>query len=125
MSNNELTAIDNEYGASHGSVSSYVVGFILSIVLTLVAYAIVVEHILSGGAVVAAILCLGVSQLAVQLIFFLHLSSRSRARWNLTAFAFTALMVFILVAGSIWIMNNLNYNMTMSFIKNTSVLTAY
>ena len=122
---NELTAIDTEYGASHGTIGSYVLGFLLSILLTLVAYALVVGDILGGREAVAAVILLGVGQLMVQLIFFPHLSKKSRARWNLTAFVFTALVVLILVIGTIWIMNNLNYNMITSFTKNTSVLTAY
>ena len=126
MTNNQqLTAIDNEYGASHGTLATYIIGFILSIILTLVAYEITAEHILTGTSVVTAILSLGVGQLLVQLIFFLHLSKKSRARWNLTALIFTGLVVALLVVGTLWIMNNLNYNMTMSFTKNTSVLTAY
>ena len=126
MSNNQqLTAIDTEYGASHGTMQSYVAGFILSILLTLVAYILISQHILSGTEAVVAAISLAVLQLLTQVVFFLHLSNKSRARWNLTAFAFTVLLVVILVAGSIWIMDNLNYNMITSFTKNTSVLTAY
>ena len=122
---NKLTAIDTEYGASHGTMQSYVAGFILSILLTLVAYILISQHILSGTEAVVAVISLAVLQLLTQVVFFLHLSNKSRARWNLTAFAFTVLLVVILVAGSIWIMDNLNYNMITSFAKNTSVLTAY
>ncbi len=122
---NELTAIDTEYGASHGTTQSYVAGFILSILLTLVAYMLITTHILSGTEAVAAVISLALLQLLTQIIFFLHLSNKSRARWNLTAFVFTIIVVLILVVGSLWIMNNLNYNMITSFTKNTSVLTAY
>lgn len=122
---NELTAIDTEYGASHGTTQSYVAGFILSILLTLVAYELVTMHIMSGTEAVVAIMVLALLQLLTQVVFFLHLSNRSRARWNLTAFVFTALLVIILVVGSLWIMSNLNYNMITSFTKNTSVMTAY
>ncbi len=126
MSNKQqLSAIDTEYGASHGTVQSYVAGFILSILLTLVAYVLVTMRILSGAEAVVAVISLALLQLVTQVVFFLHLSNKSRARWNLTAFAFTVLLVVILVVGSIWIMDNLNDNMITSFTKNTSVLTAY
>ena len=121
----QLTAIDNEYGASHGSTESYVAGFLLSILLTLAAYALVVVRVLSEREAVAVIIILAVLQLVVQLVFFLHLSRKSRARWNLTALMFTLLFVTILVIGSLWIMDNLNDNMITSFVKNTSVLSAY
>ena len=122
----EFSAIDTEYGASHGTLASYVIGFILSILLTLVAYVGVVRHLFDSQTLLTAIIGFGVAQLAVQLIFFLHLSKRSRARWNLTAFAFTSLVVLILVVGSLWIMGNLNDNMNASItLKNSSVETAY
>ena len=126
MSNNQqLTAIDTEYGASHGTLVSYVVGFVLSIVFTLLAYILVSAHIFTGGEAIAIIILLAIGQLLVQLVFFLHLSKKSHARWNLTAFVFSAVLVVILVVGTIWIMSNLSDNMTTSFIKNTSVLTAF
>jgi cytochrome o ubiquinol oxidase operon protein cyoD len=39
------------------------------------------------------------------------LNTSSSERWNLVAFVFTALIIAILVIGSIWIMWNLNQNM--------------
>lgn len=96
---------------TEGSLKSYVTGFLLSLLLTFVAYWLVVEQDISGGSLVAAILVLAVLQLLVQLVFFLHLGRESRPRWNLLAFLFAGLVVLIIVVGSIWIMNNLNYNM--------------
>lgn len=103
--------IDIETGAGHGTMKSYVIGFILSILLTIIPYMIVVNHMLVGVALVASIVILGVFQLLVQLVFFLHLSTKSEQRWNLLTFVFTLVILLILVVGSLWIMWNLNYHM--------------
>lgn len=85
------------------------IGFALSVVLTLGAYFLVVEHIFSGNALdfVLAGLCL--TQVLVQLLFFLHLGNEPKPYWNLLVFLFMVLVVAILVLGSLWIMHNLDY----------------
>ena len=100
-----------EQTKNNSPLVSYVVGFILSIVLTFVAYILVVNHILEGALLVAAIIALAIVQLFVQLFFFLHLGKESKPRWNLLMFSFALLVVVIVVFGSLWIMNNLDYNM--------------
>jgi len=96
--------------ASHGSLRMYVTGFMSSVVLTLLAYALVVNHLFSTRAVLACIAVLAVVQFFVQLVFFLHVGKESKPRWNITALLFMLLVVVIVVFGSLWIMNNLNYN---------------
>lgn len=103
-------------GAAHGTTASYVSGFILSLLLSLTAYFLVIQHkdsrapLLSHRYLLVAIITLAVSQLFVQLLFFLHLDRESKPRWNLLVASFAAIVVLILVAGSLWIMNNLNYH---------------
>lgn len=99
------------HGAGHGTLKSYIIGFILSILLTIIPYSLVVHHLLLGDMLVIAVVILGIIQLLVQLIFFLHLSTSPAQRWNSMTFAFTVLIIVILVIGSLWIMWNLNYNM--------------
>jgi len=96
---------------SNASVRSYVTGFVLSVLLTLAAYFIVTKHLLTRGTV-AAIIALAIIQLFVQLVYFLHLGRESKPRWNLMVFAMAAIVVLILVLGSLWIMNHLNYHMS-------------
>ncbi len=88
---------------------SYVVGFVLSVLTTLLAYFIVVHDLWSKEVLVYVVLAIAVVQLIVQVVFFLHIGRGSR--WKLATFLFTVLVVGIVVVGSIWIMNNLNYNM--------------
>ena len=97
--------------SNRGRLMSYVTGFILSMVLTLSAYGLVTHEVLSRTVVVSLIIGLALIQFVVQLIFFLHLSQESRPRWRLMVFLLMALIVAILVFGSLWIMQNLNYHM--------------
>ena len=89
---------------------SYVIGFVLSLTLTLVTYFMVTGKVYSNSHAAILIIVLALVQLFVQVIFFLHLNRDSRPRWNIIVFAFTLMVVVILVVGSLWIMNNLNYN---------------
>ncbi len=89
---------------------SYVLGYVYSVVLTLSAYYIVVNDILSGWTAAFIILSLAVLQLAVQLFYFLHLDQGKKPRWNMITFFFAVMVVLIVVLGSIWIMVNLSYH---------------
>ena len=95
----------------HGSIKSYIIGFILSIILTLIPYYMVVNHIFSVPYTHVVILIFAVLQFLVQVIFFLHISEEKGAKLNLYALIFTIVVFVILVIGSIWIMYNLDYNM--------------
>jgi cytochrome o ubiquinol oxidase operon protein cyoD len=90
----------------------YIAGFGLSVVLTLIAYVLVANHIMSDWVAVYTVVGLAIVQLVVQLMFFMHMGRESEPRWNLLVFDFTLIVVIILVVGSLWIMNNLHYNMT-------------
>lgn len=88
---------------------SYVLGFVLSVVTTLVAYFLVVNSVLPTQALVYTVLVIAVAQLIVQVIFFLHVGRGSR--WKLITFIFTILVVAIVVVGTVWVMNHLNHEM--------------
>ncbi len=103
----------NHSGASHGSVKSYMTGFILSIILTVIPFAMVMSGSASHAVILGTILVTAVVQIVVHLVYFLHMNSKSDEGWNLTAFIFTVIIIAIVVVGSIWIMWNLNYNMMM------------
>lgn len=103
---------NNEY-----SIKNYLIGFTLSLLLTLLIFFFVIKAA-SGdirttvGFSVAMIIGVAILQLIVQVIFFLHLSGKSSSeRWRTLAFSFMGLVVLIIVIGSLWIMNNLDYNM--------------
>ena len=97
-----------------GTAKFYLLGFILCIVLTLAAYFLVVEKLLSGMILILTILGLGVIQMAVQLFFFMHLGGeyadgKAKHHWNMLVFLFMVMVLVIIVFGSLWIMYSLNY----------------
>jgi cytochrome o ubiquinol oxidase operon protein cyoD len=103
---------------SQGSITTYITGFLLSLLLTLTAYFLVSRHVathhtaIAHSVLVFMIVGLALTQLLVQLIFFLHLDTESKPRWNFTILMFAATVLVIVVFGSLWIMNNLNYHAT-------------
>ena len=98
-------------GAGRGSFKSYAVGFALSIVLTAIAFGLVMSDAVSGRIASPGIVMAAVAQMLVHMHYFLHLDTSSAARWNLLALLFTLLIIIIFVGGSLWIMANLNYRM--------------
>lgn len=88
----------------------YIIGFLLSLGLTLLAYAIVVLELLDSWAAVVLIV-LALAQMIVQLVYFLHLGEEVGPRLKLLSFVFMGVILLIIVVGSLWIMNHLNYNM--------------
>jgi cytochrome o ubiquinol oxidase operon protein cyoD len=95
-----------------GSAKAYVIGLGLSLAFTLEAYWLTTHHLLSRTHLMLALAGLALAQAVTQLLFFLHLDAENRPRLKLLAFASMLVVVIILVAGSIWIMSNLNYHMT-------------
>jgi len=93
-------------------LTSYIWGFILSVVLVLGAYFIVDQSLLSGKALYVALGVFLVLQMLIQVLFFLRLNMATEdSRWNLIVLLFTLLIIFVVVSGSLWIMYELNYNM--------------
>ena len=95
----------------YGSFSSYCKGFILSLALVLAAFFLAYFKLLSGLFLAIAVSILGFLQAAFQLVLFLNLTKEPKPRWNILVFLFMISVVLILVVGSLWIMNHLNYNM--------------
>ncbi len=90
---------------------NYTIGFILSLLLTSTAYLAVTNQLFAGGALMAVIISLAIAQVLVQLFFFLHLGHETKPRWKLVVLLFMLVVLFILVFGSLWIMQNLDYHM--------------
>ncbi|WP_171405743.1 cytochrome o ubiquinol oxidase subunit IV [Acinetobacter sp. WCHA55] len=101
----------NSAGASHGNTKQYTIGFILSVILTVIPFGMVMAGGFGRGVVMAVIAITAVAQVLVQLVYFLHMNSSSEQRWNVIAFIYTVLCIAVLLVGSVWIMNYLHYNM--------------
>lgn len=99
----------SEQGSAGRGHRAYLVGFGLSLLLTLAAYLSVNEGWADGWSLTYLLSGLAVTQLFVQLVCFLHLGRESRPHWNLQVLVFAAGVVVIIVFGSLWIMKNLSY----------------
>lgn len=110
-----MTHLDKKLRSEYGSsLVSYTIGFVISIFLTLLAYMLVVSETLTGWTAILSIMALAVIQCFVQLIFFLNLGKTVGPRWKLAAFLFMLLIVVIVAGGSLWIMRDLDYRMTLT-----------
>jgi cytochrome o ubiquinol oxidase operon protein cyoD len=98
-------------GAAHGSMKSYGAGFLLSILLTMPPFWMVMHPSMPKETIFATITVFAVAQILVHLVCFLHMNTKSEQRWNTIAFAFTVMIVGLLVGGSVWIMANANANL--------------
>ncbi len=99
-----------EESAGHW-VSNANLGLAFSVILTLAAFWAAGTHLIWGPAVPVALIVLAIAQMGVHLVFFLHVTTGPDNTNNVLALAFGVLVVFLIVAGSMWIMNNLNQNM--------------
>jgi len=111
-------------GAPHASFREYMVGFWLSVVLTVIPFWLVLGDVLdSAGLTIFFIIALGTVQMIVHMIYFLHLSTKSEAGWIIISLAFTVMLVVITIAGSIWIMYHLDRNMMPLALETASVFS--
>ncbi|WP_455384688.1 cytochrome o ubiquinol oxidase subunit IV [Acidihalobacter prosperus] len=98
-------------GISHANIKSYITGFVLSIVLTVIPFAMVMFNLGSRTFILVGIALAAIVQIVVHLHYFLHLDRSSEQSWNLQAILFTLLIIVILIAGSLWIMFDLHARM--------------
>ncbi|MFL6734866.1 MAG: cytochrome o ubiquinol oxidase subunit IV [Sphingomicrobium sp.] len=95
----------------HGSMRSYLVGFLLSVVLTAIPFWAVMSGALSPAATAVVIIAAAIAQILVHTVCFLHVTTKAEGGWTLIAYVFTAVLLLILIAGSLWIMYHINTNM--------------
>lgn len=101
-----------DFGTGEKNLSVYVKGILACIVLTLIPFAVVHAGSLTPGATIAVIFSTATAQFLVQVVCFLRLNyTTEQAKMNTLSFIFTLVIMVIVVAGSLWIMYNLNYNM--------------
>ena len=99
-----------EESAGHWVLNSNL-GLGFSVVLTVAAFLAAGTNLVYGPSIPVALLVLAIAQMGVHLVFFLHVTTGPDNTNNVLALAFGVLVVFLIVVGSIWIMNHLNQNM--------------
>ncbi|OZG70316.1 cytochrome o ubiquinol oxidase subunit IV [Hahella sp. CCB-MM4] len=103
----------HSHEVDHGSVKSYLVGFALSVALTIIPFWAVMSGHLAKSTTIPLIVLMAIVQVVVHLKYFLHLNFSKSGRANTFAFLFTALIIVMVVGLSVWIIYSAN-NMMMS-----------
>jgi cytochrome o ubiquinol oxidase operon protein cyoD len=101
-----------QHQGGHGSTKSYIFGFILSLIFTAIPYYLVVHKTVTGNALLGTIIGFAMLQMSVQIFFFLHLGRGPKPMYNVSFFVATIGLIAVVVVGSVFIMNNLHYNMS-------------
>ena len=95
----------------------YTIGLFLAVVLTATSFWVANTSLLWGPGVALGLIVLAIAQIGVHLVFFLHITTAPDNTNNVLALAFGLLMVFLVLAGSVWIMSDLN-NMSAPELMN-------
>ena len=96
----------------HSTFSGYMIGFVLSIVLTAIPFWLVMNNVIAHRT--TAVLVLGafaVVQILVHMVFFLHMNGKVEGGWTMLSTIFTVVFVAIAIAGTLWVMFHMNTNM--------------
>ncbi len=90
------------------SIKSYLVGFVLSVVLTAIPFWAVMSHSFEKSTTLAIVVATALVQILVHLKYFLHLDFSKEGKINTFSFLFTALIIVMVVGLSVWIILEAN-----------------
>jgi cytochrome o ubiquinol oxidase subunit IV len=91
----------------------YTIGLLLALILTATSFWVANTALLWPGGVGLGLAVLAIAQMGIHLVFFLHITTGPDSTNNVLALAFGLLIVFVVVAGTMWIMADMNANMMM------------
>ena len=101
-----------EDGIPHANLKEYATGFVLSVILTAIPFWLVMAKVLPTPAITTlVILAFAMVQVVVHMVYFLHMNPKSEGGWNLFALIFTAVLLVIVLSGTLWVMHNMNVHM--------------
>jgi cytochrome o ubiquinol oxidase operon protein cyoD len=100
-----------EHQESTADFLSYTAGFVLAVVLTVVSFVAAQTDLLWPPGIPVGLVVLAFAQIGVHLVFFLHMGSGPDNTNNIIALTFGLFIVFLVIAGSSWIMATMNANM--------------
>jgi cytochrome o ubiquinol oxidase operon protein cyoD len=98
-------------GGVRGAVIGYLIGLVLASGLTAASFLLPMTGLVYPPALPVALVVMAIAQMGVHLVFFLHITTGPDNTNNVLALAFGVLIVFLIMAGSLWIMANLNHHM--------------
>ncbi|MET3911343.1 cytochrome o ubiquinol oxidase operon protein cyoD [Bradyrhizobium sp. S3.3.6] len=91
----------------------YSIGLFVAALLTATSFWTANTTLLWSGGVVLGLAVLAIAQMGIHLVFFLHISSGPESTNNVLALAFGALIAFVVIAGTMWIVADMNASMMM------------
>lgn len=101
------TAAHADHG--HGDVKSYLIGFVLSVILTVIPFWAVMSGGFSKVTVLWTIVTLAIVQIWVHLKYFLHLNFTTEdGKASTFSFLFSAIIIVMVVGLSVWIIYESN-----------------
>jgi cytochrome o ubiquinol oxidase operon protein cyoD len=100
-----------EHQETRANYLSYTVGLGFAVLLTIGSFLVAQTNLLWAPGIPVGLVVLAFAQIGVHLVFFLHLGTGPDHTNNIVALAFGLLIVFLVIAGSVWIIANLNWNM--------------
>jgi cytochrome o ubiquinol oxidase operon protein cyoD len=89
----------------------YTIGLGLAVILTATSFWVANTSVLWGPGIHLGLAVLAIAQMGVHLVFFLHITTAPDNTNNVLALAFGVLIVILVIAGSLWIMDNLSSNL--------------
>jgi cytochrome o ubiquinol oxidase subunit IV len=104
----ETTPAEAEQGLGAGI---YTIGLALALILTAMSFWVANTSLLWAPGIPLGLAVLAIAQMGIHLVFFLHITTAPDNTNNVLALAFGVLIVTLVVAGSLWIMGNLNEQM--------------
>ncbi|GIU01784.1 cytochrome o ubiquinol oxidase subunit IV [Shewanella morhuae] len=90
------------------SIKSYLMGFVLSVILTAIPFWAVMTHHFEKSTTLSLVLVMAIVQIVVHLKYFLHLDFSKEGKINTFSFLFTALIIVMVVGLSVWIILEAN-----------------
>ena len=117
----EDTAPGDDHGTVMDGVRGYAIGLALATLLTATSFWVAASHSLWGPGIPIGLCVLAIAQMGIHLAFFLHITTGPDNTNNVLALAFGVLIVFLVMAGSLWIMANLNHMMPMQMDQMTNM----
>ncbi|WP_253746687.1 MULTISPECIES: cytochrome o ubiquinol/quinol oxidase subunit IV [unclassified Ruegeria] len=91
----------------------YVIGYGGSLILTLAMFGVAYVFGIETVGVYLTIGLLGLAQLVLQLVYFLHIDRRRSSREDLHLVLFSTMVLLIMILGTVWVLGNLAIRMHM------------
>jgi cytochrome aa3-600 menaquinol oxidase subunit IV len=101
MSNSHDTSAEHK-----GFPWKHVVGYLLSIVLTLLALWVAFKSGFSINVLMTFIYILAFLQAALQLLMFMHMTESSNGKYQTGTMFYAVFIAIVIAAGSVWVMSS-------------------